>query len=70
MATGVIKELTKTNRSYYDHEDVQCILGVSRSKAYSMIREMREKCIKDGLITEAYPSGKIPKKYFDKVCMI
>lgn len=70
MATGIIKELTGANRSYYDHSDVMSILGVSRSKAYSMIRDMREKCIKEKLITASYPSGKIPKKYFDKECMI
>ena len=46
------------------------ILGVSRSKAYDMIRGMRKKFISKGLLYDGYPDGKIPRKIFDQECMI
>jgi hypothetical protein len=70
MAAGVIKELGPNDRPYYTHQDVMLLLGVSRSKAYDMINDMRKECIKEGIIARSYPNGKIPKKYFNRVCMI
>lgn len=67
---GVIKVLGPDDRSYYTARDVSQLLGVSRSKAYSMIKDMRQECVKSGNMTKSYPAGKIPKKYFDRVCMI
>jgi transposase len=70
MKNGVIKELTPQDRPYYTAEDVKEILGVSISGAYNIIRRMRDECVEQGLISEFYPKGKIPKKYFNKACMI
>lgn len=70
MAAGVIKKISPEERPYYTALDVQRVLGVSRDKSYTMIRAMRKECIEKGILHETYPSGKIPKKYFNKQCMI
>lgn len=70
MATGVVKQLNASDRSYYLVGDIIQILGVSQSKAYNMIRTMRKECIDSGQLTKAYPAGRIPKKYFNEKCMI
>ncbi|MCD7814915.1 MAG: helix-turn-helix domain-containing protein [Lachnospiraceae bacterium] len=70
MAAGVIKTLSSADRSYYTTKDVQELLGVGRDKSYEMVRSMRSELIADGKLTEVYPKGRIPKKYFDKKCMI
>lgn len=70
MPSGVIKELSPEDRSYYKVNEIAVLLGVSRSKAYDMIRTMRKECIDAGKLTKAYPAGRIPKKYFDEYCMI
>lgn len=57
-------------RSYYKAEDIMDMLDVSRSKAYSMIRDMRAELLALGRISNCYPSGRIPKKYFDERCLI
>lgn len=61
MAAGIVKEINSTNRSYYMVNDITELLGISRSKAYEMIRTMRKECIASGKLTKAYPSGRIPK---------
>ncbi len=70
MAGGVVKTLGPDDRSYYTAEEVQSLMGVSRDKAYTMIRSMRQECIDSGKLTGAYPTGRIPKKYFNAMCMI
>lgn len=70
MKKGVIKELSPEDRTYYRVNDVAIILGVSRSKAYDMIRTMRKECMAEGMLTKGYPAGRIPKRYFNKCCMI
>lgn len=70
MANGVIKKLTAEERSYYTAAEVMVIMGVSRDKAYTMIREMRKALIDDGSLTKVYPQGRVPKKYFNQMCMI
>ena len=67
---GVIKQLTKENRSYYDVPDVMDMFGVSKDKAYTMIRGLRKELIDSGTISSVYPIGKVPKKYLDEKCMI
>lgn len=67
---GVLKELTPKDRTYYDCADVQRLLGVSRSKAYAMIKDLRDKHISKGVLYSGYPDGKIPRKIFDQECMI
>ena len=66
MAVGVIKVLSRKDRSYYCAADVQELLGVSRSKAYQIIKIVRDENIKAGRLNAAYPNGKIPKAIFDK----
>lgn len=70
MATGIVKQLNVSDRSYYVVGDIVVLLGVSQSKAYDMIRTMRKECIDSGKLTKAYPAGRIPKKYFNEHCMI
>ena len=50
MAAGIVKEINSTNRSYYMVNDITELLGISRSKAYEMIRTMRKECIASGTI--------------------
>ena len=46
------------------------MMGVSRDTAYRMIRSLRSDLIADGQLAKGYPSGKIPKKAFNKLYMI
>lgn len=69
MPNGVLKEITPDDRSYYMASDITALLGISKSKAYDMIRTMRKECIDAGKLTKAYPIGRIPKKYFDEYCI-
>lgn len=70
MSSGVLKEITAEDKSYYMASDIMTLLGISKSKAYDVIRTMRKECIDAGKLTKAYPAGRIPKKYFDEYCMI
>ena len=70
MAAGVVRKLSDDERSFYTAKDVQRLMEVSRDKAYRMIRYMREECIAAGTLSKEYPQGRVPKKYFDKQCMI
>ena len=67
---GVIKKLTSAERSYYTAAEVREMMGVSRDTAYRMIRSLRSDLIADGQLAKGYPSGKIPKKAFNKLYMI
>ena len=67
-ANGVLRILGKESRPYYTAEDVVELLGVSRTKAYEIIRALRNELIQAGKLSDVYPSGKIPKKYFDERC--
>ena len=70
MAAGIVNDINSTSRSFYMLKDITELLGISRSIAYEMIRTMRKECIASGKLTKAYPSGRIPKKYFNEHCMI
>lgn len=48
---------------YYTAQEVMEILGVSRAKAYKLVRELNEELVADGYIVTA---GKIPKKYLNE----
>ena len=69
-ANGVIKKLTSAERSYYTAAEVREMMGVSRDTAYRMIRSLRSDLIADGQLAKGYPSGKIPKKAFNKLYML
>jgi predicted transcriptional regulator len=43
-------------------DDVMKIVGVSRSKAYKIIQQLRKELVQKGYFE--YPAGRIPKKYF------
>ena len=60
----------KEVRSYYTAADIRDLMGVSRSKAYNTIRDMREELLSQGRISEWYPSGKVPKKYVEEKCLL
>ena len=70
MAAGVVKELSTENRGYYKVEDVMDLLGVSRPKAYKMIQEMQKQLKSEGKMFSGFPAGKIPKRIFNKLCML
>ena len=62
------KTLHNTNgggrmRSYLTVNDVIEILGVSRSQAYKVIRNMNNDLAAKGYLTV---QGKVPKKYFEE----
>lgn len=65
---GVIKVLTRKDIPYYDASDVMMLLGVGRDKAYRVIRSLRNELIADGKLSEEYPAGKVPKRYFNERC--
>jgi hypothetical protein len=50
-------------KSYFTVNDVIEILGVSKSKAYKVIREMNDQLAEEGYLTVA---GKVPRNYFEK----
>ena len=50
-------------RSYLTVNDVIEILGVSRSQAYKVIRNMNNDLAAKGYLTV---QGKVPKKYFEE----
>lgn len=67
---GVLKVLGPEDKSYYDVSDVMSLLGVSKSKAYSIIRTLRDELVRQGKLSVVYPVGKIPKKYFNERCCV
>lgn len=48
---------------FYTAKEVQDMLGVSRGKAYQVVRELNEQLYGMGFIVVA---GKIPKKFFEE----
>lgn len=50
MSSGVLK-ITAEDRSYYMASDIMTLLGISKSKAYDVIRTMRKECIDAGKLT-------------------
>lgn len=68
-ANGVVKKISKNDSPYYTAQDVMNILGVKRSKAYEVIKTLRQELIDSGQMNgDCVPSGKVPKKYLDKRC--
>lgn len=50
---------------YYTAQEVMEILGVSRAKAYKVVKELNKELSAKGYIVTA---GKIPKKYLEEKC--
>lgn len=48
---------------YYSVKDVQGILGISKSKAYEIIKMLNDELNSKGFLTV---SGKVLKKYFNE----
>ena len=70
MAAGVAKKLGVSDRPYYTAADIQKLMGVSKTKAYGMIKSIREDLIKEGKLHPSYPAGKAPKAYCKAMFMI
>lgn len=51
------------NAIYFTAMEVASMLGVSRGKAYKIVKGMNEELAKKGYIVVA---GKVPKKYFSE----
>ena len=62
--------VVKAERSYYDVNEVMEMLGVKQDKAYKIMRSLKKELIAEGKLIEDYPSGKVPKRYFDERCCI
>ncbi len=45
-------------------------LGCGQSKAYAVIRSLRQELIDSGKMTEEVSVGKVPKKYFLERCYL
>ena len=67
---GVVEELALEERSYYNAEEVMLILGVGRSKAYKVCQNLREEYQAKGLLAKDYPTGRVPKRIFNRNFMI
>lgn len=50
-----------TEKIYYSAQEVAAMLGISRGKAYGIVREMNNDLKEKGFLTIA---GKIPVEYF------
>ncbi|WP_051910430.1 MerR family transcriptional regulator [Carnobacterium pleistocenium] len=59
---GEVQYTIPSNR-FYAAEDVAEILGVSKAKAYKVIKELNTELSKNGKIVIA---GKISRKYFEE----
>jgi len=70
MAKGVIKKLSPKDRSYYTAQDVMEIMNVGRSKAYEMIRDLREALESEGLMFRGSKEGTIPKWIFRRAYLL
>ena len=55
---------------YVRADDVCEKLGIRRTRAYELIRDMRAELIREGKLTDLYPVGRVPKAEFDKRCML
>ena len=58
-APGVI---SPAGKYYISANEVMEYLGCKENKAYELIRQLRDE--------PAYPTGKVPRKYFFERCMI
>lgn len=67
---GVVRVIRSKDRSYYTVEDAMQLLGVKKSKAYSIMRKLREELVSSGNLIEEYPAGRVPKSYFNSRCGI
>lgn len=56
----------KPDDSFYRADDVKDMLGVSQSSAFRIIQALRGDLIKEGVLSERYPRGRIPKAEFNK----
>lgn len=48
---------------FYNANDIACVLSVSKSTAYRIIKKMNAELKNNGYIVV---SGRVPKKYFDE----
>lgn len=65
---GIIQVIPTECRDYYTVNDVMQLLGIKQAKAYNLIRALRKELIASGYLIEAYPVGRVPKKYFNSRC--
>ncbi len=70
MAKGVVAELNVENRSYYKAKEVMQMLGVGKTKAYQICKNLTTEYQDKGILSKEYPSGKVPKKLFNDKFMI
>ena len=67
---GVVKELDLEERSYYNADEVGRMLGVGRSKAYKVCQNLRKEYQEKGLLSSDYPTGRVPKRSFNRNFMV
>ena len=62
-APGVI---SPAGKYYISANEVMEYLGCGENKAYGLIRQLRDELVEAGKLTPAYPTGKVPRKYFQE----
>lgn len=65
-APGVI---SPAGKYYISANEVMEYLGCKENKAYELIRQLRDELVEAGKLTPAYPTGKVPRKYFFERCL-
>lgn len=70
MKRGVVKKLGPDEVTYYTAEDVMMMLGISKSKAYAIIKKTKAEYQQKGMLSPDYPAGKIPKKLINERFMV
>lgn len=53
--------MTNNTNFYYTAADIQIMLGVSRTKAYKIVKDLNVELAQRGFIVV---TGRLPKKYF------
>ncbi len=57
--------MNEREKLYFNAQEVAGMLGVSRGKAYDILRQMNAELKKQGYLTIA---GRIPVEYFNEKC--
>ena len=55
---------------YYRADDIAEIMGLSRSRSYKLIQDMRADLMSEGKLPKYFPLGRVPKAEFRKRMML
>ena len=57
---------SKVGSLFYNHEDIERIMGVSRTTAFKIINALRKELLGQGMPEKMAKPGRIPKEYFER----